>query len=791
MRQCAIRWRWLLAGLLIVGNAETAFAQSQPEETVVPQPPTVETEPAPAAEPQPETVDPEPTPAAEPQPEAAESEPAPAAEPQPEPTSFEPAGSPTQLEDVLVTAPSTVVSAPSPVISTPSPSTAAQPQAAQAIDLLPGTLIVVDDAFVPVTVVTEGDILSDANANIADAIDTKPGIIGSTFAPGSNRPIIRGLDAYRVRVQADGIGSQDVSALSEDHAVPIDPFVAKRIEVIRGPATLRYGSQAIGGVVAVESDRIPDFVPKRGATGRIKGDLTSVDEGRNGAFQAIAGARGFVVYGDGFRRRTEDYDTPRGTEFNTFVDAEGGAVGTSFVGDRGYAGVSLSRYQSFYGIPGEEALELMPRIDLEQNRLQSKGEWRVGGMGVEAIRYWFGTSEYAHNEVVDEGEGDEIGSRFTVEAYETRVELQHLPFVTSLGRFRGAVGTQIIDRNARGQSFEGDSLLEPSRTESVAAFWFEELDVRANLTLQAAARIEYSDIDGFGRLDPLNPDVPLVALNRDYTPFSASVGGLYRLHDSSVVSLNTQYVERAPDAAELFSAGIHEATGTFEIGNPDLVKEKAATIELGYRKSSGPFRYDATAYFTYFDGFIFRQLTGLECEGTLASCGTDAGEGEEETLDQVLFEQRNSTFAGTELAGQYDVRPIWRGVWGIDGQFDFVRARFTDGGNVPRIPPARLGGGVYYRDDNWFARTGVLQAFDQNFFGENEIATPGYTLVSAELSYRVEWEDLAGVGPSMTIGIKGQNLANDEVLNSASFKRREDVLLPGANVRLFGSIKLN
>ena len=720
----------------------------------------------------------------------------------------------TQLEDIVVTTPSPVVSTPAPSQPAPSqPAPAAAPPAAPApaaavsdptvepqletpvaqtqIDSIPGFLIVVDDAFVPVTVVTEPDILSQANANIADAIDTKPGIIGSTFAPGANRPIIRGLDAYRVRVQSDGIGSQDVSALSEDHAVPIDPFVAKRIEVIRGPATLRYGNQAIGGVVAVESNRIPDFVPKRGAMGQIKGDLTSVDEGRNGAFQAMAGARGFVVYGDGFRRRTEDYDTPRGTEFNTFVDAEGGAVGTSYVGDKGFVGVSLSRYQSFYGIPGEEAVELMPRIDLEQNRLQSKGEWRVGGMGIEAIRYWFGTSEYAHDEVVDEGEGDEIDSRFTVEAYETRVELQHLPFVTSLGRFRGAFGTQIIDRNARGQSFEGDSLLEPARTESIAAFWFEELDVDRYLTLQAAARIEYSDLDGFGRLEPLNPDIPLVALNRDYTPFSASVGGLYRLHDDSVVSLNTQYVERAPADAELFSAGIHEATGTFEIGNPDLVKEKAATIELGYRKSSGRFRYDATAYFSYFDGFIFRQLTGLECEGTLASCGTDAGDGEEETLDQVLFEQRNSTFAGTELAGQYDIRPIWRGVWGIDGQFDYVRARFTDGGNVPRIPPARLGGGVYYRDDNWFARTGVLQAFDQNFFGENEIATPGYTLVSAELSYRVDWEDLDGVGPSMTIGIKGQNLANDEVLNSASFKRRENVLLPGANVRLFGSIKLN
>jgi iron complex outermembrane recepter protein len=710
----------------------------------------------------------------------------------------------TQLEGIVVSAPTPVASTPAPAqapepVTTPDPETTT-PSTVTGVDILPGTLIVVDDAFVPVTVVTERDILADSGANIADALDTKPGIIGSTFAPGANRPIIRGLDSYRVRVQSDGIGSQDVSALSEDHAVPIDPFLATQVEVIRGPATLRYGSQAIGGVVAVETNRIPTVVPQGGFAGQMKGDLTSVDEGRNGAFQATAGARGMVVYGDGFRRRTDDYDTPRGTEFNTFADAEGGAVGTSFVGTDGFVGVSLSRYQSFYGIPGEEALELQPRIDLEQNRLQSKGEYRVGGMGIEAIRYWFGMSEYAHNEVVDEGEGDEIGSRFTVEAYETRVELQHLPIMTSLGRFRGAVGTQIIDRNVRGQSFEGDSLLEPSRTQSVAAFWFEELDVRPDVTLQAAARIEHSDIDGFGRLEPLNPDVPLVGLNRNYTPFSASVGGLYRLHDGSVFSLNTQYVERAPDAAELFSAGIHEATGTFEIGNPDLVKEKAATIELGYRKSSGRFRYDTTAYFTYFDGFIFRQFTGLECEGTLASCGEEEGHEEEEheeegheheALDQVLFEQRNATFTGVELAAQYDVRQVWRGVWGIDGQFDYVRARFTDGGNVPRIPPARLGGGVYYRDDNWFARTGVLHAFDQNFFGENEIATPGYTLVSAELAYRIKLDRVAGLGPSMTIGLKGQNLADDEVLNSASFKRRENVLLPGANVRLFGSIKLN
>ncbi|MCH9807079.1 MAG: TonB-dependent receptor [Alphaproteobacteria bacterium] len=691
-----------------------------------------------------------------------------------------------------------VISAPSPVVSA---------AGVRDVDPSPGSLIVVDGALVPVTVVTDRDILAESGGSIADALDKRPGIVASTFAPGSSRPIIRGLDAYRVKVLENGIGSNDVSELSEDHAVPIDPFAAQQIEVIRGPATLRYGSQAIGGVVAVETGRIPTFVPKGGFTAEMKGDATSADEGRNGAFRATAGASGVVVHADGFRRRTEDYDTPRGSQFNSFSEAEGGAVGASLVGDDGFIGVAISRYQSFYGIPGEEAAELRPRIDLEQEKVQARGEWRVGGLGIEAVRFWFGASEYAHNEVVDEGEGDEIGSRFTSESYESRVELQHIPIVTNLGQLRGAIGAQFVNRNTRGQSFERDSLLAPARTESVAAFWFEELDLTAQLTLQGAARIESTTIDGFGRLPPLDAERPLVGLTRDYTPFSASLGGLYRLPEGNVLSLNGQYVERAPDAAELFSAGIHEATGTFEIGNPNLDTEKAASIELGLRKAKGRFRYDTTAFYTRYNGFIFRQLTGLSCEGSIASCEEEGHEDEEhhdedeheeeeeghghEAFDQVLFGQRDANFFGVEIAAQYDVAPIWNGVWGVEGQYDFVPARFEEGGNVPRIPPHRLGGGLFYRDANWFARAGVLHAFDQNEVGENEIATPGYTLVSAELAYTVALDSESGLGPTMTIGVKGENLANDEVLNHASFKRREDVLLPGANVKVFGSIKLN
>jgi iron complex outermembrane receptor protein len=285
---------------------------------------------------------------------------------------------------------------------------------------------------------------------------------------------------------------------------------------------------------------------------------------------------------------------------------------------------------------------------------------------------------------------------------------------------------------------------------------------------------------------------------RSFAPVSGGLGLLYELNHGVVFRLNGQSVERAPDAAELLSKGMHEATGTFEIGNPFLDKEKANTIEAGLKRANGRFRFDANAYYTRYDGFIYRQLTGLVCGVTLESCHEEGhaenGDHEEEQhgheFDLVFFEQRNATFYGTELLAQFDVGPIWRGIWGIDGQYDFVRARFTNGENVPRMPPHRLGGGIFYRDGNWFARTGVLHAFEQDDVAPEEPTTPGYTLLSAELSYIVRTKGQDGLAPAIMIGLKGENLL-DEVLNSASFKRRENVLLPGANVRLFGSIKFN
>ncbi|MEQ1712193.1 MAG: TonB-dependent receptor, partial [Hyphomicrobium sp.] len=567
-------------------------------------------------------------------------------------------------------------------------------------------------------------------------------------------------------------------------------------EVVRGPATLRYGSGAIGGVVAAENGRIPTAMPRHGVAGEIKGGLSSVDNGRDGAFKATAGAQGVVVHADGFKRHSDDYETPRGKERNSFVDSEGVGLGISRVWSDGFLGIAVSRIDSVYGVPGEEARDgVDPRIDMAQQKIQARSEWRPKVMGVEAVRFWLGASTYNHNELAKlDGDVFEVGSRFKNNEQEGRVEIQHMPVMTSFGELTGAAGVQVVYRRTRGESFEGESLLEPARTGSVAAFLFEELQTSATTKLQAALRIEQTKVDGFGWSDVSVPDAPVeFDGERRFVPVSASLGVLQKLGFGTVARLTGQYVERAPDAAELYSKGMHEATGTFEIGNPFLDKEKAFTIEAGLAKARGALRFDAAAYYTKYKGFVHRALTGAKCTEDLPSCGTAEAEAAEENFDQVLLRQRDATFYGVELAAQYDVAPIWRGVWGVEGQYDFVHARFEGGENAPRIPPHRLGGGLYYRDSNWFARAGVLHAFDQNRIGANEIATPGYTLVSAEFSYttRLDNGSVTGPGTQLTIGLKGENIADDEVLNHASFKRREEVLAPGASVRLFGSIKLD
>ncbi|MGE0765109.1 MAG: TonB-dependent receptor [Hyphomicrobiaceae bacterium] len=676
------------------------------------------------------------------------------------------------------------------------------PVPAAPAEALPGSLVVVDDAFVPVTVLSQREVLAKSGPTIADTLAGQPGITNSSFSPGSNRPVIRGLDTYRVRVQENGIGSADVSALSEDHGVPIDPFAAERVEIVRGPATLRYGSQAIGGVVAVENNRIPMFIPPRGYSAELKGGASSGSPGRDGALQLTSGAGNFAVHADAFRRRTFDYDTPHGLQANTFVDAEGVSLGGAWIGADGYFGVAWTRYRSLYGIPGEEAAEEKPRIDLLQDKLTAKGEWRVRDHGIEAIRLWLGTSRYGHNELVRAGAPDEdgahaadlaagdiIGTRFTNREREARAEMQHRPVGTAFGELHGAAGIQWGQKRMRGFGVEEtvDGLLDPAARQSMlAGFLFEELEVTRALRLQAAGRIEASASEGTGVENPLVSIDP-AQFSRDFTPVSGSLGMLYALPLGVVARLTAQHTERAPDLGELYSKGAHEATGTFELGNPDLRVERANTMELGFKRAQGAFRFDASLFHTLYDGFIFKSFTGRKCDDTLSSCGA----GDE--LDELAFAQRDARFTGLEIGGERDIGQAWRGIWGLSGQYDFVHARFDGGDNVPRIPPHRLGAGVYYRDAMWRASLSALHAFRQDdifALDARDTPTSSYTMVNAELAYTFKVSGAANDPTETTIGLRGENLLDDDVRNHVSFKK-DEVLQPGRTIRLFGSIKFN
>ena len=607
-------------------------------------------------------------------------------------------------------------------------------------------LISPDQTFAPLTVATPGQLLSQPSATLGDALAARPGIAATTFAPGASRPVIRGLSGFRVSIQENGLSTGDVSALSDDHAVPIDPLVAGQVEVVRGPATLRYGSQAIGGVVNAVNTRIPTAIPVNGILVETRGGFSSVDGGRNGAAIVEAGSGNFVIHADTFARSANDYRIPSspGRQANTSLEREGYALGGSYVFKDGFVGLAYSSFASTYFIPGIEAAERKNHIVLNQSKWASRGEWRVNDFGVEAIRFWLGATDYKHEEI-DLLPVFSIGSTFLQTQYETRLEVQHQPVRTALGVLRGASGIQWSKRDLEAAGADG-ILLNPTNTNSLAGFVFEELQLTKKLRFQAAGRIESDDVKGTASIfapsflpPPDDPDQ--AGAKRTFVPKSASAGILYDLPHNVVMRLTGQHVERAPDATELFYKGPHDSTATFEIGTPNLTIEAANTFEIGFKRAKGDFRFDVSAYRTEFKNFIFKRFTGAKCDDDFASCGTGT------ELDQIVYAQQDATFIGAELLSEYDVARIWRGVWGIDGQYDFVHATFKDGSFVPKMPPHRLGGGIYYRDVNWLARLNLLHAFRQDEFATFDTPTPGYNLLNAELSYTTKLDRRAQPGP--------------------------------------------
>ena len=684
----------------------------------------------------------------------------------------------TTLEEISVTSVSPIQGRP----AAPSPAQPSAQPPAPVSARTTGVLPVVANTFSPVTVIPQERIARDQPRTLGDALFDQPGISSSTYAPGAaSRPIIRGLDNARVRIQENGIVNGGVSDLGEDHAVPVNPLNAGRIEVIRGPATLRYGSGAIGGVVSAENNQVPTFIPARGITGQVTTGYTTVDNGRLGAASVDAGANGIAVHADGFATATDSYAIPGGIQRNSATETQGGSVGISAIGDRGFLGIAYSHFTALYQIPGGAAEEARTRLTPNQDRVLARGEYRPLDGPFEVLRFWAGASVYRHEEIGIGEDGIEgVQAIFKNREVEARFEAQHVPVETRFGTLTGALGVQASRRVLNTQL---EAFLPPTESRVLAGYLFEELAVGGGLRFQAAGRIEGDRLNSIatqfpGDYLPDGTDPASYALTRRFAPKSASIGALQDLPYGFVASLNGSYVERAPTGYELFSQGPHDATATFEIGDPTLRLERARTMELSLRRGVGPLRIDATGYLTRYTGFIYRRDTGNRCDDDFASCGS----GDE--LRQVVYSQANTTFYGAEIAAQLDLLPVGDGWAGLEAQYDFVRAQFDDGSYVPRIPPHRLGGGAFVRANGWFARINLLHAFDHTEIATFETPTKGWNDLRAELAYTQALDPALYGAAEVTLGLQGRNLLDDDIRNSASFKK-DEILLPGRNVRLF------
>ncbi|CAN5329014.1 TonB-dependent receptor [soil metagenome] len=741
--------------------------------------------------------------------------------------------------------PEIVVQAPSPIqrphVHRAEPgrtTTAAQPAAPNAPDpaTFPGTLPIVTDQFATVTVVPNDEIRRSAAPTLGDLLNNKPGITGSSFAPGaSSRPIIRGLDVNRVGIVENGIGSNGASDLGEDHFVPIDPLSTNQVEVIRGPATLRYGSQSIGGVVSASNNRIPETLPCSAvpsiqtygynvkapqlspsnpcASFETRSSLSSVDQGREGGVLLDAAGNNVAIHVDAFARKTEDYSIPNspyrfdptrpfnGKQPNSSTQSDGASVGASYFFAGGFIGAAVQQNNSIYHIPGIDGEDHHTRIDGRQTKVTVKGDYHPDNTAIDVIRFWAGATDYKHNEIglADPADfsSDGVRQTFTNKEQEGRVEVQLAPFNVRFASLTTAIGLQASHQELTAPSPDDpgsplNGLWDPNKNTKVAGYVFNELKFSEVTKAQVAARIEHVNLSG--ATPAFVPDVfdlnvdptavgPATQRNLNFTPKSGSLGLIQNLPWDLAASITGQYTERAPKPAELFSRGGHDATVTFDIGNPNLGIETAKSVEVGLRRATGPLRFELTGYYTRFNGFIYRRLTGNTCED--GACQLGAGL----ELNQAIYSQQDAIFRGGEFQFQYDVLPVWAGQFGVEGQYDIVRATFTDGTNVPRIPPQRLGGGIYYHDANWLAKVNLLHAFAQNDIGGIETSTPGYNRLRAELSYTTK---LAKSGwwsaKEFTFGIVGDNLLNEDIRNSGSYSK-DEVLLPGLGVRMFANVK--
>jgi iron complex outermembrane recepter protein len=605
--------------------------------------------------------------------------------------------------------------------------------------------------------VTRDDILEKGGANLADALKDVPGVSGTGFAAGASRPVIRGMDANRVKLLEDGVSSSDVSDVGPDHGVPIDPLSAQSIEVVRGAATLRYGSQAIGGVVNAINNRVPMTLPDKPLSGEVSGSYASAAKTSQGSILLDGAANQFAWHADAFGRRSSNYDTPDGTQENSFFKGDGYSAGGSYFFDKDtHIGLSGIHYDARYGIPSDTTF-----IDMKQDKVLSKSSLGLGDGVFKKLNVDAGYADYQHSEI-DPSTGAVL-STFLNKEWDGRAE-------ALLGKVgvlsASALGVQVGDRKFQALGDGGDYLF-PTHTQSAAGFVFTEAPLGDTAHLQAAARVERVEVEGTPASNVLT--------KREFTPVSGSVGVLFDVSDSVKLGATLASAARAPGQVELFARGAHDGPATFETGDPTLDIERSTSIEGTVRVRVPAFRLEGAIWGSRFNNYIFGRLTGRTCDSAGVCVVGDA-----QDLKELFYQQQDATFYGAEGKLTADLVETSGGTLQLEGLADYVHAELSKGGGpVPRIQPYRIGGGLNWASDELDAGFLFLYVGKRDDVAVAETPTKGFVSLDAQ----VAWRPMLDSNKGLTILLVAHNLTDDVQRNAVALNK-DDVILPGRDVSL-------
>jgi len=554
------------------------------------------------------------------------------------------------------------------------------------------------EAFQSVSTLDSFALAERAAASVGEVLDNQPGVAKRSFGPGTARPVIRGFDGDRVLIMEDGVRTGTLSSQSGDHGEPIDVMSIERLEVVKGPATLLYGSNAIGGVVnAVSRHFQMKEMSQDGVRGYVTGGLGSNNTNGSGSMGVEYGVRNWLVWANGSNQKTRDYSAGGDLKIeNSGSRLTSGAGGVGWYGSKAFVGGAYNYDDGIYGIPLEPDAEEVVRLDFFRRNARLSGAYRDNET-FGAVRMNFNYSGWHHREM-DFATGDPVvGTVFDNKQYTYEVNYDHKPS----SRYTGTIGFYGMHRD---YTTAGEEAIAPPVKANVnSVFGLETIALR-RFSLQFGGRLESTRY---------NPDG---AARRSFTGFSAAAGISVPLWKNGAFVSNYTHSSRAPALEELYNNGPHPGNLAFEVGNPDLKREHNNGIDFSVRHVDSRFRAEANAYFYNLGNYVFLFLTGLERDG----------------LREALYVQGDSRYSGTELVFNAQVHPkIW-----LDLGFDYVNAGLTDPSlPLPRIPPARGHFGIEGRIKGFSVKPTVIMAARQDRVFTDETTTPGYAVFNLNVAY--------------------------------------------------------